>query len=227
MDRVLFEAGIPFRKFTSLEVPRDPADIRLAEKADLVISWAWSKPAPEGVRVLKQLVQDHMNKPGFLAIGFIETPEASGEIRQAFEEWGALRVKLESITPAQSGMRRIFAFSEAGGAETRVAEATPVLAHIHVPKCAGTSFRALLERHFGPRQLGLYVNDTYFAYGDEALRSYLLQDPRYGDSARTTCGCSHAGWPAAKCYMSRFCAIPSSRSEERRVGKECRSRWSP
>jgi hypothetical protein len=23
----------------------------------------------------------------------------------------------------------------------------------------------------------LYVNDTYFAYGDEALRSYLLQDP--------------------------------------------------
>jgi hypothetical protein len=177
MDRVLFEAGIPFRKFTSLEVPRDPADIRLAEKADLVISWAWSKPAPEGVRVLKQLVQDHMNKPGFLAIGFIETPEASGEIRQAFEEWGALRVKLESITPAQSGMRRIFAFSEAGGAETRVAEATPVLAHIHVPKCAGTSFRALLERHFGPRQLGLYVNDTYFAYGDEALRSYLLQDP--------------------------------------------------
>jgi hypothetical protein len=177
LERVLFEAGIPFRKFTSLEVPRDPADIRLAEKADLVVSWAWSKPAPEGVRVLKQLVQDHMNKPGFLAIGFIETPEGSEEIRQAFEECGAPRVKLESITPAQSGVRRIFAFAEAGGAETQVAEATPVLAHIHVPKCAGTSLRALLERYFGPRHVGLYVNDTYFAYGDEALRSYLLQDP--------------------------------------------------
>jgi len=177
LERVLFEAGIPFRKFTSLEVPRDPAVIRLAEKVDLVVSWAWSKPAPEGVRVLKQLVQDHLNKPGFLAIGFIETPEVSGQIRQAFQECGAARVKLESIAPAQDGMRRIFAFAETGGAETRAAEGTPVLAHIHVPKCAGTSFRALLERYFGPRHLGLYINDTYFVYGDETLRSYLLQDP--------------------------------------------------
>src|SRR5258705_1830045 len=28
-------------------------------------------------------------------------------------------------------------------------------------------------------------------------------------------------------FSRRFPAIPSSRSEERRVGKECRSRWSP
>jgi hypothetical protein len=86
-------------------------------------------------------------------------------------------VKLESIAPGQGAKRRIFAFAETGGAEAQVAEAAPVLAHIHVPKCAGTSFRGLLERYFGPRHLSLYVNDTYFVYGDEALRSYLLQDP--------------------------------------------------
>jgi hypothetical protein len=58
-----------------------------------------------------------------------------------------------------------------------VTEPTPVLAHIHVPKCAGTSFRALLERYFGPRHRALYVDDTYFVYGDETLRSYLMQGP--------------------------------------------------
>jgi hypothetical protein len=46
-----------------------------------------------------------------------------------------------------------------------------------VPKCAGTSFRVLLETYFGPRHLGLYVNDTYFVYADEAIRSYLLHGP--------------------------------------------------
>jgi hypothetical protein len=162
-ERVLLEAGIPFRRFTSLEMPRDPADIRLAEKADLVISW---RP-----------VQDHMHQLGFLAIGVIETPEAAGDLRRALEECGVARVRLESITQARGGVRRIFAFTETGEAQTQAPEATPVLAHIHVPKCAGTSFRALLERYFGPKHLGLYVNDTYFTYGDEALRSYLLQAP--------------------------------------------------
>ena len=171
LERVLFEAGIPFRKFTSLEVPCDPAAIRLAEKADLVVSWAWSEPAPEAVRVLTQVAQDHMNKPGFLAFGFNETAEVEGQIRQAFRQCSAPEVKLESIAPP-GGMPRIFAF-----AKTRVAEAAPVLAHIHVPKCAGTSVRILLETYFGPRHLDLYVNDTYFVYGDEALRSYLLQAP--------------------------------------------------
>jgi hypothetical protein len=117
-----------------------------------------------------------MTKPGFLAIGFIEAPEVSGQIRQAFEECGIPQVSLESIAPAPGGVWRIFAFAEAGAA-TPGAETTPVLAHIHVPKCAGTSFRALLERHFGPKQLSLYVNDTYFVYDDAALRSYLLRDP--------------------------------------------------
>jgi hypothetical protein len=172
LERVFFEAGVPFRKFTAMEVPCDPAGIRLAEKADLVISWAWSKPAPEAVRVLKQLVQDHMNTPGFLVSGFEETAEVCERVRQAFRECGAPDAKLESVPSPQGGRRRIFAF-----AETRVARSKPVLAHIHVPKCAGTSLRALQERYFGPRHLTLYVDDTYFVYGDEALRSYLLQGP--------------------------------------------------
>jgi len=57
------------------------------------------------------------------------------------------------------------------------ASAGPVLAHIHVPKCAGTSYRILMERYFGPRHARLYVNDTYFVYDDATLRSYLMQYP--------------------------------------------------
>jgi hypothetical protein len=168
--RVLFEAEIPFRKFTGMDVPGDPAAI-LAEEVDLVVSWAWSTPAPAAVQVLKQLIQSHVHKPGFLAIGFHETAEVCGLIRQAFLQCGAPDVKLESI-PGNPDNRRIFAF-----AKTTAAEPAPVWAHIHVPKCAGTSFRVLLETYFGPRHLGLYVNDTYFVYGDETIRGYLLQSP--------------------------------------------------
>jgi len=164
LGRVFSDAGVPFRKFTSMDLPYDPA-----ENADLVVAcgadrrFLWS--------ALTQLVQGHMHKPGFLAIGFEETAAVSGQIRQVFRECGAAEPMLESLaTPG--GTRRIFAF-----AKTRVTENAPVLAHIHVPKCAGTSFRVLLETYFGPRHLGLYVNDTYFVYGDEALRSYLLQGP--------------------------------------------------
>jgi hypothetical protein len=172
LERVLVEAGVPFRKFTSMEVPSDPAAIQLPEKADLVVSWAWSTPSPEAVRTLKQLVQDHMNKPGFLAIGFYETAELSGrEGRQVFRECGAPEVKLESIPPPPDGLPRMFAF-----AKTPAAEAAPLLAHIHLPKCAGTSVRVLLETYFGPRHLSLYVDDTYFVYSDGVIRNYLLQN---------------------------------------------------
>jgi hypothetical protein len=169
LGRVFSDAGVPFRKFTSMDLPYDPADIRLAEKADLVVScgadhrFLWS--------ALTHLVQDHMRKPGFLAIGFDETADVSGQILQAFRKCGAAEPMLESLAPP-GGTRRVFAF-----ANTPIAEAPPVLAHIHVPKCAGTSFRVLLETYFGPRHLGLYVNDTYFVYADEAIRSYLLHGP--------------------------------------------------
>lgn len=65
-----------------------------------------------------------------------------------------------------------------GGAGIQPAELTPILAHIHVPKCAGTSLRVLLEKHYGTRYLRLYVDDTYFVYSLETLRNYLLRDPQ-------------------------------------------------
>ena len=36
-----------------------------------------------------------------------------------------------------------------------------------------------------------------------------------------------AGPAASRAGSSRFCSLRGWRSEERRVGKECRSRWSP
>jgi hypothetical protein len=172
LERAFRESGIPFRRFTSLEDCGDPAAIRSAEKADALICWATSTPCVETVRLLL----DSTNSPGLVALGFVETAEAPAQIRQVFEKCGVPAVKLESIAlaPGQPG---IFAFAQLGNVAAVRESAVPVFAHIHVPKCAGTSFRVLLERHFGPRHLRLYVNDTYFVYGDEALRNYLLQDP--------------------------------------------------
>ena len=172
LEHVFSEAGIPFRKFTRIELPCDPAGIRMAERADLMISWAWPKPETDAIRILCQLVQDHLQKPGFLAVGFNETEDGPEQVRQALRECGAPHAELESIAAPPAGIHRIFGF-----AKTVITEATPVMAHIHVPKCAGTSFRAMLERYFGPRHLALYVDDTYFVYGDETLRSYLMQGP--------------------------------------------------
>lgn len=176
LERVFIEAGMAFRKFTSLEAPGDGPAMRLEEKADVVVAWAWSEPPLEVVRTLKQFARDYARQPGVMAIGFADGREAGGQIRQAFQECGAPDINLESIAAAQGGRQWAFAFTEAGSDGTRGAAAPPVLAHIHVPKCAGTSLRVLLETHRGPRHLGLYVNDSYFVYGEETLRSYLLQD---------------------------------------------------
>ncbi len=70
-----------------------------------------------------------------------------------------------------------FAFVELATEAVERAESVPLLAHIHVPKCAGTSFRILLERYFGPRHMRLYIDDTYFVYSEDALRNCLLRDP--------------------------------------------------
>jgi hypothetical protein len=53
----------------------------------------------------------------------------------------------------------------------------PILAHIHLRKCGGTSFAQLLERHFGPRHVSLYADDIYFAYSAEELERALSQTP--------------------------------------------------
>jgi hypothetical protein len=176
LERILVEAEVPFRKFTRLDVPRDRTVVRLTEKVDAVL-WGWSKPAPKDIRVLKDFVRDQMNNPGFLGIGFTEASEVPGHIGHAFEECGFPDVNLESIAPTPSGMSRIVAFAGGGAAAMPRAVSAPILAHVHVPKCAGTSFRVLLERHLGSRHLSLYVNDTYFVYGEEDLRCYLLRDP--------------------------------------------------
>jgi hypothetical protein len=51
----------------------------------------------------------------------------------------------------------------------------PMIGHIHIPKCAGTAFRRLLERYFGPRHLSLYVDDTYYVYSNEDLARCFLE----------------------------------------------------
>jgi hypothetical protein len=170
LQRVLLAAGVPFLRFTRLEMPLDPAVMRLAEKADVAVCWARPKPAVESVRFML----DNTNTSGLMALGFTDTPEAPREIRQVFAACGIPAVRFESMA-AMPGQSRLFAFADSHCAEAT--QAVPVLAHIHVPKCAGTSVRVLLERHFGPRHLPLYVNDTYFVYGSEALRSYILQNP--------------------------------------------------
>lgn len=45
----------------------------------------------------------------------------------------------------------------------------PLIAHIHVPKCGGTSFRHFLTEHYGPSHLALYVADTFYVYSEEEL----------------------------------------------------------
>jgi hypothetical protein len=175
LEGVLRETETPFHRFTHVDAG-DASTTHLAEKADLVVFLAWSSPVREGISLLRRLARDEFRRSGFWAIGMPETPDVADQIRQACRECGVPDVSLESLSPAEDGVRRLLAFAKAGG-DAPKPEAGPVLAHIHLPKCAGTSFRVALERHFGPGHLSLYVNDTYFIYGDDALRSYLIRDP--------------------------------------------------
>jgi hypothetical protein len=177
LERILRMAELPFRKFTALDVPRAPTVVWLPEKADVVVCWAYATPSAECVRILRTLVDGQMNRPGLIAAGFSDSPETPARIPAAFLECHASAAMCESIALAADGARRMFAFAAAGEGEPPRAQISPVLAHIHVPKCAGTSLRILLTKHFGARHVPLYFDDTYFVYGEEALRSCLLQDP--------------------------------------------------
>lgn len=89
------------------------------------------------------------------------------EVRHAGTEW-----------PVERGQGRLIGTNRGGAALiARTEDTGPVLAHIHVPKCAGTSFRVLLEGYFGSRHIRLYSDDTYFVYSEDTLRDYLLRDP--------------------------------------------------
>jgi len=189
--RVILERQLPFRKYTGVEssaervaklrgrfkqqgvefLQGDGATVCLPEKADLIVTTACAHAGG----VLKNLVERNTSRPGYLAIEFTHGDEPAGAIRQTFQECGVPAVMFDSIPSGRDGERRLFAFAELDGASR--AESPPVLAHIHVPKCAGTSFRVLLERHFGPKHSRLYVDDTYFAYSQDAVRNCLLQDP--------------------------------------------------
>jgi hypothetical protein len=164
LRKAILELQLPLRKFTSVE-SSSAATVRLPEKADLIISSAF----PYAGGALKNLVEHNTNRPGYLAIELTDSDGAVAEIRRAIEECDCdARVSFES---------GLFVFAELGTDAVDGAESGPVLAHIHVPKCAGTAFRILLERYFGPRHMRLYIDDTYFVYSQNALRNCLLRDP--------------------------------------------------
>jgi hypothetical protein len=165
LQEAILEGQLPFRKFTSVE-SSSAATVCLPEKADVIVSSAF----PYSVGALKNLVEHNTKRPGYLAIGLTDSGDAAAaEIRGAIEECDAnARVSFES---------GLFVFAELGTGAVEGAGPLPVLAHIHVPKCAGTAFRVLLERYFGPRHMRLYIDDTYFVYSEDALRNCLLRDP--------------------------------------------------
>jgi Sulfotransferase family len=50
-----------------------------------------------------------------------------------------------------------------------VRETKPLIIHIHIPKCGGTSFRSALAKQFGAHHMNLYVDDTTFIYQEMDL----------------------------------------------------------
>src|SRR5215831_16761274 len=53
----------------------------------------------------------------------------------------------------------------------------PLIAHIHVPKTAGTSFRSMLENRFGSNHGNLYVDDTFFVYPETEVEAFVAARP--------------------------------------------------
>jgi len=158
-EKVLCNAGVVVRQVRAKAA--EPADVLVAE-------------FERGV--LKSLICQ-VKEGGVLAVSAREGPRTAEEMRQAFEACGLADFKLESIVSQPDGTRRLFAMATVGDEESRTS-AEPALVHIHVPKCAGTSFRVMLEAAFGSRHVGLYVNDTYFVYDEADLRSYVRQEAR-------------------------------------------------
>ena len=87
------------------------------------------------------------------------------------------------------------------------------------PAAAAATFTASYARAQGPMLAddGLDDDDDQ---GFEGPRRHTLADPNRYDSIVIGCGVS--GTAAVEAVAKH-----ADRSEERRVGKECRSRWSP
>jgi sulfotransferase famil protein len=164
LRRAIRQANLPFRAYTVREWRH--GNIHIPDTAELVISTA----LPGVTEALQGLLRQNSERPRHLAFEFQRGPEAVAEIRRDLAGCGVTGVRFDSL-PAG-----LFAFAELGGMQT-AEEPAPVLAHIHVPKCAGTSLRNLLERHLGTKHMRLYVDDTYFVYADSEVRISLLSDP--------------------------------------------------
>ena len=165
LECVFRKSKISFHSFTSSE------DLCGTPEADVVVCLGLRKPPAE---ILAGILE-RTRTPGLAVIGLEEISEAVEQCREMMAQRGGPDVRFESVRTAQ-GKFRTFAFLPTGMDHRTATQTHPVLAHIHVPKCSGTSLRVLMERHFGPRHLRLYVDDTYFVYGDETLRNYLLQN---------------------------------------------------
>src|ERR1017187_4187141 len=74
------------------------------------------------------------------------------------------------------------------------------------------------------------VSDHYYPAGDGPWPTLFMRQP-YGRDIASTVVYAHPVWFARHGYHVAIQDVRgrggSSRSEERRVGKECRSRWSP
>ncbi len=166
--RIFMAGNAPHLKCSRLQPPADPGAVWLTQKADLIVACGCVKPD-----VIEHLLQDHAEPTAVLALH--EPGESAGRLNNIFRALGIVNSECESILDPESGACETLAV--ANRTARFVPGRAPLLAHVHVPKCAGTSLRLLQERHFGQRHLGLYVDDTYFVFSQHVLRGYLLQNP--------------------------------------------------
>jgi hypothetical protein len=54
--------------------------------------------------------------------------------------------------------------------------APPLIVHVHVPKTAGSSFRTLLQKYFGPDHANLYTASTHY-YSESYLEEFIAGSP--------------------------------------------------
>src|SRR5262249_58571722 len=114
---------------------------------------------------------------------------------------------------------------------------------IHGGAHPGTAARRPIDRAVWPvrrRENRMAVLDIFFFQAEDGIRDWsvtgvqtcalpILERPAIRQRARQHGARLGGPWnaPAAACPSARASAPDFLRSEERRVGKECRSRWSP
>ena len=122
LERILRTAGVPFRRILHSAPPF---------QADLLLLWESGQ---------ELLIRNHWEQSGVVAFC---CPESGLDgVRQSLQQCGAADIALESLPPAD-GASRIMAFGRIGERPAGLTPPSPLLAHIHVPKCAGTSIRVL------------------------------------------------------------------------------------